>query len=129
MGASVDLRESVLGAWRTNAQVTVFLVERLPAELWEGKVPGAAQKTVRSLLAHMHNVRCRWIKTLGSEHGLVAPAMVDRWTVGAHELVGALGVSGAGLRGCWSWGVSAGGVFRSRGGMCGGTCRWMWGMC
>ena len=97
MGSVPDLRETVLGAWRTNAQVTVYLVERVPAELWDAKVPGVPAKTVRMLLAHIHNVRCRWIKTLGSEHGVAAPAMVDRRTVGTAELVAALRVSGAGI--------------------------------
>ncbi len=97
MDSVPDLRGTTLEAWTTNARVTAFLVDRLPAELWAMKVPGAPQKTVRMLLAHLHNVRCRWIKTLGSEHGLVAPANVDRRTVGADGLLAALGVSAAGI--------------------------------
>ena len=32
------LRDPILDAWKTNNRVTVFLVERLPAELWRAKV-------------------------------------------------------------------------------------------
>ena len=98
MDAYARLREAMLASWRTNNRTTVFLVKRVPDTLWDAKVPGAPGKTVRMLLAHMHNVRCRWMKALGSEHGLMAPASVDRRAVGMEGLVGALGVSGAGMR-------------------------------
>jgi len=43
--AIVDLRDSILGAWRTNGRVTAYLVEHLPAALWDVPVPGAPQRT------------------------------------------------------------------------------------
>lgn len=53
MAAPVDLPSSVLGAWRTNCRVTAFLIEELPAELWDAKVPGAPLRAVRTILAHL----------------------------------------------------------------------------
>jgi hypothetical protein len=29
-----DLRDTILNTWRTNNRVTLFLVERIPPELW-----------------------------------------------------------------------------------------------
>ncbi len=104
MPSSVDLRSTILDAWKTNNRVSVFLVEHLPAELWEAKawggeakVPGAPRRTVRMLAAHIHNARCMWIKTLGKEHGLAVPRSVDRYKVKPKDLCAALERSGAGI--------------------------------
>ena len=59
-----SIRDSIISTWKTNNRVTVFLVERLPAELWEAKVPGAPRRTIRMIAGHIHNARCMWIKTL-----------------------------------------------------------------
>ena len=52
MPSSLNLRDTILDAWKTNNRVTVFLVEHLPAELWEAKVPGAPRRTIRMLAGH-----------------------------------------------------------------------------
>jgi hypothetical protein len=39
-GAS-PLHGSILNAWSTNDRVTAFLVEQLPAALWDAAVPGS----------------------------------------------------------------------------------------
>lgn len=110
MAASLNLRDSILEAWKTNDRVTVFLVEHLAAELWAAKVPGAPRRTIRMLAAHLHNVRCRWIKTLGEEHGLRVPAMVDRHKVTSEELMRALHQSSVGILGLLTLGLDQGGT-------------------
>jgi uncharacterized damage-inducible protein DinB len=97
--AALDLRDTILAAWRTNNRVTVFLVEHLPSELWRAKVPGAPRRTVRMIAGHIHNARCMWIKMVGKEHGIPVPASVDRRKVGRKELVSALKRSGLGIEG------------------------------
>jgi uncharacterized damage-inducible protein DinB len=87
------LRTSILGAWRTNHRLTVLLVERLPAGLWAATLPGAPRRTIRMVLGHVHNARCRWVKALGAEFGIAVPARVDRLSVKRAELVRALGRS------------------------------------
>ena len=47
MAPSPDLAGAILAAWRTNNRVTVSLVARLPAGLWDVVVPGAPGRTVR----------------------------------------------------------------------------------
>jgi len=64
-----DLRATLLAAWRTNNRVTVQFIQRLPAALWDVAIPGQPRRTIRSIAAHIHNGRCRWVKTLGREHG------------------------------------------------------------
>jgi uncharacterized damage-inducible protein DinB len=109
MLSAINLRDTILDAWKTNNRVTVFLVEHLPAELWEAKLPGAPRRTIRMLAGHIHNARCRWIKTLGQEHGFAVPRSVDRYKVKPKDLVAALERSGAGILGLLKFGMDHGG--------------------
>jgi uncharacterized damage-inducible protein DinB len=78
MPTALDQQELLLNAWRTNNRVTIFLFENLPPELWAAAVPGAPRRTVRMIAGHVHNARCMWIKTLGQEHGVAVPRVVNR---------------------------------------------------
>ncbi|HYV07624.1 MAG TPA: DinB family protein [Blastocatellia bacterium] len=110
MRPALDQREMLLDAWRTNNRVTTFLVERLPDELWGATVPGAPRRTVRMIAGHVHNARCMWIKTLGSEHGISVPRAVDRRKVGPKELLPALQKSSRGIIDLLTLGFDQGGV-------------------
>src|SRR5258708_23996987 len=72
-----DLRPTILAAWRTNSLVTSRLVEQIPSALWEASIPGIPRRTIRAIAAHLHNARSRWLKTLGQEHRIGAPPLVD----------------------------------------------------
>src|SRR6266568_3550148 len=95
--APADLDATLLACWRTNNRVTAYLVEHLPAELWDASVPGAPRRTIRMIAGHVHNARCMWIKTLGREHGIDVPASVDRRKVTRRELLSALKRSSRGI--------------------------------
>ncbi|RPJ69628.1 MAG: hypothetical protein EHM24_18010 [Acidobacteria bacterium] len=107
MADPLDLRSSVLAAWRTNGRVTSYLVEELPAALWGATIPGAPLRTVRMLVAHMHNARARWIRTLGRPHGVSVPALVDLRRVARRELLAALEQSGKGIEALLILGLEA----------------------
>ena len=104
-----NLRDTILDAWKTNNRVTVFLVEHLPAELWEAKVPGAPRRTIRMIAGHIHNARCMWIKTLGKEHGIAVPRSVDRYKVKPMDLIAALQRSSTGILSLLELGCEQGG--------------------
>ena len=104
-----DLHASLVAAWRTNARLTSYLVEALPAVLWDAAIPGAPRRTVRMLAAHLHNARARWIRTLGQPHGVRAPALVDRRRVTRGQLLAALARSGRGIEALVRLGLEAGG--------------------
>jgi len=108
--AATDLASTLVAAWRTNSRVTSYLVERLPADLWDQPIPGAPRRTVRMIAAHLHNSRSRWLKTLGQEHGIAVPALVNRRRVTRRELLSALKQSGRGMESLLELGLSAGGV-------------------
>lgn len=110
MESATDQRKMLLDAWRTNNRVTAFLVENLPDELWGATVPGAPRRTVRMIAGHIHNARCMWIKTLGSEHGIAVPRSVNRHKVGPKELLPALRHSSRGIVNLLTLGFDRGGV-------------------
>jgi uncharacterized damage-inducible protein DinB len=110
MQSALDQRNMLLAAWRTNNRVTAFLLENLPKELWEATVPGAPRRTVRMIAGHIHNARCMWIKTLGSEHGIVVPRPVNRHKVGPKELLPALRQSSRGIINLLKLGFDRGGT-------------------
>ena len=87
MPSPLNLRDTILDAWKTNSRVTVFLVEHLPPELWDARVPGAPRRTIRMLAGHIHNSRCAWVKTLGKDHGIAVPRSVDRYKVQPKQLI------------------------------------------
>src|SRR5262245_30290051 len=109
MISAPDLRSTLLAAWDTNNRVTMALVEGLPADVWTLAVPGVPQRTVRAIAAHLHNARCRWVKTLGREHGIAAPLRVDHHRVTPRQLVAALKRSGAGIGALLELGCARGG--------------------
>jgi uncharacterized damage-inducible protein DinB len=104
-----DLRATVLAAWRTNNRVTSELIERLPPALWDVAVPDVPRRTVRTIAAHLHNVRCSWVKTLGSEHGVTTPARVDHRRATPRQVVAALKRSSAGIEAILELGFAADG--------------------
>ena len=110
MAPPSDLRPTLLAAWRTKCRVTAYLIERLPAALWDLTVPGVVpRRTIRTLAAHLHNARSRWLKTLGKEHGIAVPALVDLRRVTRRGVLAALRRSGRGIEELLELGVAAGG--------------------
>ncbi len=87
----------VVAAWRTNNRATTYLIEHLPAGIWSSEVPGIPRLTVRMVAAHLHNARCRWIRSLGAAHGVRVPKLVDLRRVRQRELVQALSRSSEGM--------------------------------
>jgi uncharacterized damage-inducible protein DinB len=110
MSPTLDLRTALLPAWRTSNRITVELIEHLPAPLWSAEVPGSPRRTIRMIAAHLHNSRCGWIRTLGREHRVAAPARVDRYAVTRRQLSAALRRSSRGMEELLELGFAAGGV-------------------
>ncbi len=104
-----DLADSLLSAWRTNHQTTVFLVDHLPENLWNQPVPGIPRKTIGMIAGHLHNARCTWVKTLGLPHGIPVPDAVDRRTVTRRQLITALSQSSGAVETLLRLGLDNGG--------------------
>jgi uncharacterized damage-inducible protein DinB len=96
---------SILNAWATSDRVTTFLVEQIPAPVWDAAVPGLPRRTIRMIAAHMHNARCTWTKTLGKTHGIAVPTSIDRHRVTPSQLARALKQSGRGIASLLALGI------------------------
>jgi uncharacterized damage-inducible protein DinB len=83
-------RSDVIAAWQTSNRVTDFFFENLPEELWDQKIPGAPQRTIRMMAGHIHNARCMWIKMTGRSYAIKPPQTVDRRHVTRAKLLQAL---------------------------------------
>ncbi len=88
----------------------MYLIENLPPELWSKAIPGVPRRTVRMIAAHIHNVRCMWIKMLGAKHGIATPRTVDPRRVRAPELLRALSRSSDGIIRLLELGIAHDGV-------------------
>jgi len=99
----------LIAAWRTTNRATQYLVEQLPPSIWSSPVPGIPRVTVGTIAAHIHNSRCRWIKSLGEAHGLRVPALVDMRRVRPAQLVRALARSSDGMVELIELGIANGG--------------------
>jgi uncharacterized damage-inducible protein DinB len=108
MTPQFESADAVVAAWKTNNQVTVFLFENLPLEVWPVVVPGS-RRTVRMIAGHIHNARCMWIKMLGRRHGVRLPKSVNRHTVTRRELLPALERSSQGIIDLLELGIREGG--------------------
>ncbi len=97
MAAGGEESQRVVAAWRTSNRATTYLIEHLPAGIWSSVVPGIPRLTVRMVAAHIHNARCRWIRSLGAAHGVRVPKLVDARRVRQRELVRALSRSSEGI--------------------------------
>jgi uncharacterized damage-inducible protein DinB len=105
-----DPEAGLIQAWRTNNAVNIDLVRQMPPKVFDAAIPGVPRRTIRHVAAHLHNSRCSWIKTLGSEHGIAAPSRVDHRRVSRADLPRALERSGAGIEAVLRLGLANGGV-------------------
>jgi uncharacterized damage-inducible protein DinB len=109
MPAATDLSATIIASWRTSSRVTAYLIERLPAGLWDAAVPGAPRRTIRMIAAHLHNSRARWLRILGREHGIPVPPLVDPRRVTRRQLLTALRRSSKGMEALLRLGIATGG--------------------
>ncbi len=105
-----EAEDPVLAAWATSCRASAALVGSIPAPLWRATIPGVPTRTVRGIAVHLHNARCRWVRTLGAEHGIVAPARLDERTATPRRLAAALKRSGAGIAAVLELGIRNGGA-------------------
>jgi uncharacterized damage-inducible protein DinB len=83
-------KHPVLVSWQTASNVTAYLIENLPDEVWRSAIPGSPRRTVQMICGHLHNCRCMWIKKLGRRHGIEAPQGVDRHRATRRQVLAAL---------------------------------------
>src|SRR5713226_5341961 len=90
---SPDFRQSLLEAFAVNDRINQVLLEHLDPRAWRAKPPGRKGRTIAAIFAHVHNIRCKWLR-LSAPH-LKLPARLDRARCTQRQASAALAESAA----------------------------------
>jgi uncharacterized damage-inducible protein DinB len=101
---------ALLNAFDTNNRINQYLIGNLPADAWNAKPPDGKGRNIAAIVAHMHNVRVRWLKAAKAEE---IPAQLDRATVTPPQALRALETSCDALRAVMSHAIESNGRIRS----------------
>jgi uncharacterized damage-inducible protein DinB len=71
-----DFPREMLQAYALNDRMNQLLLEHLDSRAWRAKTPGHKSRTIAAIFAHVHNIRCKWLR-LSAPH-LELPARLDR---------------------------------------------------
>lgn len=71
-----DSCQVLLETFAVNERMNQILLEHLDPRVWRAKPPGGQGRTIAAIFAHIHNIRCKWLR-LSAPH-LKLPAKVDR---------------------------------------------------
>jgi uncharacterized damage-inducible protein DinB len=92
--APFDPAAALLQAFATNDRINQYLLAQLPTAAWDAPPPGGKGRTIAAIVAHMHNVRVMWLKSIA---GAAVPAQLDRAAVTPAQAADALAESRAAL--------------------------------
>jgi uncharacterized damage-inducible protein DinB len=73
---SPNLGQEMARAYLVNDRMNQLLLEHLDSRAWRAKLPGQNGRTIADIFAHVHNIRCKWLR-LSAPH-LKLPARLDR---------------------------------------------------
>ena len=79
---------AILSAFNTNNRINQYLIDQISPAAWKAKTPDGKGRTIRAIVAHMHNVRVMWLKTAAK--GSVIPPQLDRSSVTPTQALRAL---------------------------------------
>lgn len=71
----IQLGRAAAQTFTVNDRINQILIEQLDPGVWRARPPGDA-RSIAEIFAHMHNVRCKWIR-LTAPH-LKVPAQISR---------------------------------------------------
>lgn len=71
-----DFYQVLLETYAVNEKVNQLILEHLDPRAWRAKPPGHKTRTIAAIFAHVHNIRCKWLR-LTAPH-LKAPAKLNR---------------------------------------------------
>ena len=71
-----DLCQGMQQAFTVNDRMNQLLLEHLDPRAWRAQLPGSKGRTNAAIFAHVHNIRCKWLR-LSAPH-LKLPPRLDR---------------------------------------------------
>jgi uncharacterized damage-inducible protein DinB len=71
-----DFGQQMVQAYAVNDRMNQLILKHLDPRAWHAQPPSGNTRTIAAIFAHVHNVRCKWLR-LSAPH-LKAPARLDR---------------------------------------------------
>ena len=71
-----DLRQSLQETHAVNHRMNQLVLDHLDPRAWRAQLPRGKGRTIAAIFAHMHNIRCKWLR-LSAPH-LKPPLRLDR---------------------------------------------------
>jgi len=71
-----DLRQSMPEIYAVNERMNQLVLEYLDPRAWRAELPEGKVRTIAAIFAHLHNIRCKWLR-LSAPH-LKSPPRMDR---------------------------------------------------
>jgi uncharacterized damage-inducible protein DinB len=72
----VDHCQVLVESYAVNERMNQIILEHLNPAAWRSRVPGSKGRTIAAIVAHVHNIRRKWLR-LSAPH-LKLPAPLDR---------------------------------------------------
>jgi uncharacterized damage-inducible protein DinB len=88
----VDLAAALLRSFATNERINQYLLEHLEPAIWASEASVGKGRTIRAIVAHVHNVRHMWLTMAAPDEP--APAKLDRHSLSLDDARVALAASG-----------------------------------
>ncbi len=70
----LDLAQELMATYAVSERINQILLEQLDPRAWRAQLPGNKGRTIAAIFAHVHNVRCKWIR-LSAPHLKVPPLL------------------------------------------------------
>src|SRR4029077_19883463 len=90
--AAVDLGQVRVESYAVNERMYQIVLDHLDPAAWRAKQPGSKGRTIAGIVAHVHNIRRKWLR-LSAPH-LKLPAPLDRASSTQKQARAALAESG-----------------------------------
>jgi uncharacterized damage-inducible protein DinB len=71
-----DFAQEMAQAYALNDRMYQLIVEHLDPKAWRAKPPNGGGRTIAAIFAHVHNIRCKWLR-LSAPH-IERPPQLDR---------------------------------------------------
>lgn len=79
--------------YAVNDRMNQLVLEHLDPRAWRAQLPGIKGRTIAAIFAHVHNIRCKWLR-LSAPH-LKPPPRLDRTRCTQKQVKQVLAESGA----------------------------------
>jgi uncharacterized damage-inducible protein DinB len=76
VASALNLPHQMARAFLLNDSMCQLVLEHLDKRAWRAKLPGQKGRTIADIFAHIHNIRCKWLR-LSAPHTKL-PARLDR---------------------------------------------------